>query len=202
MQSLFFLYSQFHGSQRTKHLEIFEISWADSNTFPLLYITVGKVKGLWNCCGLKIKEISLTSLELHQEKWQKGDKSIYAKTVFVVTKIFRIWAMGVLTFRTYILMLKKVWFSFFENVGLLCHRARGRFGRGWHQNEGRKERWWIHHKRTKNVDYKWRCRKLVFSISSYRSKSKSSGIQSLYWLHHWTRHARDYTRSQGLTLFQ
>ena len=33
----FLLYSQFHGSQRTKQLEIFEISWADSNTFPLLY---------------------------------------------------------------------------------------------------------------------------------------------------------------------
>ena len=28
------------------------------------------------------------SLELHQEKWQKGDKSIFSKTVFVVTKIF------------------------------------------------------------------------------------------------------------------
>ena len=44
MQSLFLLYSQFHGSQRTKQLEIFEFSRADSNTFPLLYITVGKVK--------------------------------------------------------------------------------------------------------------------------------------------------------------
>ena len=40
----FLLYSQFHGSQRTKQLEIFEFSRADSNTFPLLYITVGKVK--------------------------------------------------------------------------------------------------------------------------------------------------------------
>ena len=49
IQSLFLLYSQFHGSQRTKHLEIFEFSRADSNTFPLLYITVGKVKiNFWN----------------------------------------------------------------------------------------------------------------------------------------------------------
>ena len=39
----FFLYSEFHGSQRTKHFEIFDFSRADSNTFPLLYITVGKV---------------------------------------------------------------------------------------------------------------------------------------------------------------
>ena len=46
MQSLFLLYPQFHGSQRTKQLEIFEFSRADSNTFPLLYITVGKVKEL------------------------------------------------------------------------------------------------------------------------------------------------------------
>ena len=44
MQSLFLLYPQFHGSQRTKQLEIFEFSRADSNTFPLLNITVGKVK--------------------------------------------------------------------------------------------------------------------------------------------------------------
>ena len=42
--TFFLLYSQFHGSQRTKHLDIFEFSRADSNTFPLLYITVGKVK--------------------------------------------------------------------------------------------------------------------------------------------------------------
>ena len=34
----FFSYSQFHGSQRTKQLEIFEFSRADSNTFPLLYV--------------------------------------------------------------------------------------------------------------------------------------------------------------------
>ena len=39
----FLLYSQFHGSQRTKQLQIFEFSRPDSNTFPLLYITVGKV---------------------------------------------------------------------------------------------------------------------------------------------------------------
>ena len=51
-------------------------------------------KGLRNCCGLKIKQISLTSLKFHQEKWQKGVKSIDAKTVFVVTKIFWFWTVG------------------------------------------------------------------------------------------------------------
>ena len=39
-----------------------------------------------------------------QEKLQQGDKSIYVKTVFVVTKIFWFWTMGVITFRTHILM--------------------------------------------------------------------------------------------------
>ena len=37
MQSLFLLYPHFHGSQRTKQLEIFKFSRADSNTLPLLY---------------------------------------------------------------------------------------------------------------------------------------------------------------------
>ena len=37
-------------------------------------------------------------------KVTKEDKSIYAKTVFVETKIFRIWTMGVITLSTYILM--------------------------------------------------------------------------------------------------
>ena len=40
----FLLYPKFHGSQRTEQLEIFEFSRADYHTFPLLHITVGKVK--------------------------------------------------------------------------------------------------------------------------------------------------------------
>ena len=55
----FLLYSQFHGSQRTKQPEIFEISRADSNTFPLLYITVGKVKYEYLSTTLPLFEISL-----------------------------------------------------------------------------------------------------------------------------------------------
>ena len=45
----FLLYSQFRGSQGTKQLEIIEISRADYHTFPLLYITVGKVKHCRPC---------------------------------------------------------------------------------------------------------------------------------------------------------
>ena len=39
----FFAVLQFHGSQRTKQLEIFEFSRADSNTFLLLYSRASKI---------------------------------------------------------------------------------------------------------------------------------------------------------------
>ena len=61
-------------------------------------------KGLQNCFDLKNRAISSTYPKIYPKKWQKGVMSIFSKTVFVVTKIFWIRTMGVITFHTHILM--------------------------------------------------------------------------------------------------
>ena len=86
-------------------------------------------KGFKICYSAKIKLISPASPEIYPEKWQKGVKSIYAKTVFVVTKMFGFWTMGVITFRTYILapLVKKIWFlaaSVIERYAFRMHKIR------------------------------------------------------------------------------
>ena len=47
-------------------------------------------KGLQNCFDTKTGAISSTYPDIYTNNRQKGVKSIYAKTVFVVTKVFRI----------------------------------------------------------------------------------------------------------------
>ena len=71
MQSLFLLYPQFHGSQRTKQLEIFEFSRADSNTFPLLYITVGKVKWFMEKNCLRQLDVLINSFNFYWKRFLK-----------------------------------------------------------------------------------------------------------------------------------
>ena len=61
-------------------------------------------KGLHNCFDLKNGEISSACPETYSKNRQKEVMSVFSKTVFVVTKIFRIWAMEVITFHTHILM--------------------------------------------------------------------------------------------------
>ena len=61
-------------------------------------------KGLHNCFDLKNGEISSACPEIYLKNRQKGVMSIFSKTTFVVTEIFRIWTMGVITFHTHILM--------------------------------------------------------------------------------------------------
>ena len=61
-------------------------------------------KGLQNCFDLRTGEISSACPEIYPKNQQKGAMSIFSKTVFVMTKIFRIWTMGVITLHTHILM--------------------------------------------------------------------------------------------------
>ena len=61
-------------------------------------------KRLQNCFDLETGAISSACPEIYPKNWKKRVMSIFSKTVFVVTKIFRIWTMGVITFYTHILM--------------------------------------------------------------------------------------------------
>ena len=60
---------------------------------PIARLTILQVydKGLKNCFDLKTDTISSTCPEIYPKNRQKGVMSIFAKTEFVVTKIFRIW---------------------------------------------------------------------------------------------------------------
>ena len=51
-------------------------------------------KWLQNCFDLKTGAISSACTEVYRKNRKKGVMSIFSKTVFVVTKIFRIWTMG------------------------------------------------------------------------------------------------------------
>ena len=61
-------------------------------------------KGLKNSFDLKTGAMSSTCPAIYPNNRQKVVMSIFSKTVFVVTKIFRIWTMGVITFHTHMLM--------------------------------------------------------------------------------------------------
>ena len=61
-------------------------------------------KGLKNCFDLKTGTIYSACPDIYPKHRQKGVLSIFSKTVFVVTKTFPIWTMGVITFHTHILM--------------------------------------------------------------------------------------------------
>ena len=61
-------------------------------------------KGLQSCFDLKSGAISSACPEIYLKNRQKGVMSVFSKNVFVVTKILRIWTMGVITFHTHILM--------------------------------------------------------------------------------------------------
>ena len=83
------------------NIELFYISRMLSKRFEILHVYE---KRLQNSFDLKTGAKSSTCPEIYPNNWQKGVMSLFSKTVFVVTKIFRIWTMGVITFRTYILM--------------------------------------------------------------------------------------------------
>ena len=63
-------------------------------------------KGLQNCFDLKTGAMSSACPEIYPKNRQKEVMSIFSKTLFVVTKIFRIWTMKVITFHTHISLVK------------------------------------------------------------------------------------------------
>ena len=76
----------------------------DERENPLLTLCLNHPvyeKGLQNCFDLKFDAISS---EIYPRNWQKGVMSIFLKTVFVLTKIFMIWTIGVITLHAHILM--------------------------------------------------------------------------------------------------